>query len=63
MSQSYDSFEIVCANSSSEPAILKILEDYSIRHAEVGKIKHLRGREVSHSLSKGRYSLMMDSTR
>lgn len=63
MRQSHDSFEIVCANSSSEPAILKILEDYSVRHVEVGKIKHLRGREVSHSLSKGRYSLMMDSTR
>ena len=63
MRQSYDSFEIVCANSSSEPAILKILEDYSVRHVEVGKIKHLRGREVSHSLSKGRYSLVMDSTR
>ena len=63
MSQSYDSFEIVCANSSSEPAILKILEDYSVRHVEVGKIKHLRGREVSHSLSTGRYSLVMDSTR
>ncbi len=61
--QSYDSFEIVCANSSSEPWVSKILEDYSVNHVEIGAMKHLRGREVSHSLSKGRYSLIMDSTR
>ncbi len=61
--QSYDSFEIVCANSSSEPWVSKVLEDYSVNHVEVGAMKHLRGREVSHSLSKGRYSLIMDSTR
>ena len=61
--QSYDSFEIVCANSSSEPWVSKVLEDYSVNHVEVGAMKHLRAREVSHSLSKGRYSLIMDSTR
>ena len=61
--QSYDSFEIVCANSSSLSSISKILDDYSVKHIEVGSIRHLRGREVSHSLSNGKYSLMMDSTR
>ena len=61
--QSYDSFEIVCANSSSLSAISRILDDYSVKHVEVGSIRHLRGREVSHGLSKGKYSLMMDSTR
>ena len=61
--QSFDSFEIVCADSSSLSSISKILDDYSVRHVEVGSIRHLRGREVSHSLSKGKYSLMMDSTR
>lgn len=61
--QSYGSFEIVCANSSPQSTISKILDDYSVKHVEVGSIRHLRGREVSHSLSKGKYSLMMDSTR
>ena len=61
--QSHDSFEIVCANSSSEPMISKILEDYSVKNVEVGNMKHLRGGKVSHSLSNSKYSLMMDSTR
>ena len=61
--QSYDSFEIVCANSSSQQSVSKTLDDFSVKHVEVGAVKHLRGREVSHSLSSGRFSLMMDSTR
>lgn len=61
--QTYNSFEIVCANSSSDLSISKILDDYSVKHVEVGTARHLRGREISHSLSRGTYSLIMDSTR
>ena len=61
--QTYDSFEIVCANSSIAPSVSKILDDYSVKHKEVGPVRHLRGREQSHSLSSGKYSLIMDSTR
>ena len=61
--QSFNSFEIVCANSSSNPVTAKILDDYSVKHLEVGPVKHLRGRELSHSLSSGKASLIMDSTR
>lgn len=63
LGQSYNSFEIVCANSSSDPSITKVLDDYSVKHIEVGQVKHLRGRELSHSLSRGKFSLIMDSTR
>ena len=61
--QTDNSFEIVCANSSLTPSVSKILDDYSVKHNEVGPVKHLRGRELSHSLSSGKYSLIMDSTR
>lgn len=61
--QSNDSFEIVCANSSSDPFTCKILDNYSVKHLEVGSVKHLRGRELAHSLSSGKVSLIMDSTR
>lgn len=63
MKQSYNSLEIVCANSSSDPSTVKILDDYSVKHLEVGPVKHLRGRELAHSLSDSKFSLIMDSTR
>ena len=61
--QTYNSFEIVCANSSSDSSITKILDDYSVKHLEVGIVRHLRGRELAHNLSGGKFSFMMDSTR
>lgn len=61
--QSYDSLEIVCANSSTDQKTEKILDDYSARYLIAGPVKHLRGRELAHSISKGKYSLIMDSTR
>ena len=61
--QSYNSFEIVCANSSSDPSVAKILNNHSVRHLEVGPVRHLRGRELAHSLSSGKFCLIMDSTR
>ena len=61
--QSYNSFEIVCANSSPLPSSSKLLEDYEVKYINVGPVKHLRGRELSHTLSKGTYSFIMDSTR
>ena len=62
-SQTYNSYEIVCANSSLDSSIIKILDDYSVKHLEVAAVRHLRGREMSHSISAGKYSLIMDSTR
>ena len=61
--QTDNSFEIVCANSSLDLSITKILEDYSVKHLEVGLTHHLRGRELAHTISKGKFSLLMDSTR
>ena len=63
MGQSYNSFEIVCANSSNLLASSKLLEDYSVKYVNAGPVRHLRGRELSHKLAKGKYSLIMDSTR
>ena len=62
-SQTYDSMEIVCANSSNDPSVEKILSNYSVKHKEVGPVKHLKGRTLAHNLSSGKYSLIMDSTR
>lgn len=61
--QTYGSFEIVCANSSDDSNVSKILEDYSVRHKEVGPVRHLMGRDLAHGLSQGKYSMIMDSTR
>jgi len=63
MRQTYNSFEVVCANSSSDPSVSSLLDDYSVKHREVGSVKHLRGREMAHHLSGGKFSLLMDSTR
>ncbi len=63
MGQSYNSFEIVCTNSSSDPFTERILDNYSVKHLNVGPIRHLRARQLAHSLSSGEVSLIMDSTR
>lgn len=61
--QTYNSFEIVCSNSSLDPSIIRILDDFSVKHQDVGIVRHLRGREISHNISTGKYSFLMDSTR
>ncbi len=62
-SQTYNSMEVVCANSSDDLAVEKLLSEYAIRQEKVGPVKHLLGRSLAHSLASGKYSLIMDSTR
>jgi len=63
MRQTHNSFEVVCANSSSDAQVAILLDDYFVKHQEVGQVKHLRGREMAHHLSAGKFSILMDSTR
>jgi glycosyltransferase involved in cell wall biosynthesis len=63
MRQTHNSFEVVCANSSSDTSVASLLDNYSVKHQEVGPVKHLRGREMAHHLSRGKFSILMDSTR
>ena len=38
--QTYNSFEIVCSNSSLDPSIIRILDDFSVKHQDVGIVRH-----------------------
>ena len=63
MRQTHNSFEVVCANSSTDPSVASLLDNYSVKHQEIGCVKHLKGREIAHNLSGGKFSILMDSTR
>lgn len=62
--QTIDTYEVVCFNSSSDSSIAKLLDDFGVEHYD-GKpnVKQLEARYEANRLSKGDYSLLLDSTR
>ncbi|MEM0136686.1 MAG: glycosyltransferase family 2 protein [Thermoplasmatales archaeon] len=64
LNQTERSFEIVVCNSSEDPATAKMLKGYGIEFIqEKPATKHLKARFTANTLSKGDFSLLLDSTR
>ena len=62
--QTFQSFEVVCANSSSNKEVQKVLDQYSIRLVDTDPTYGTLGaRYEANLVSSGRYSILLDSTR
>ncbi|MCL4413108.1 MAG: glycosyltransferase family 2 protein [Candidatus Thermoplasmatota archaeon] len=62
--QTFQSFEVVCANSSSYKGVQKVLDQYSIRMVDTDPTYGTLGaRYEANLISSGRYSILLDSTR
>ena len=64
LAQTFNSFEIVVGNFSDNPEISGWLDSYGIKHVDDSYgTKFLKARYLANTLSKGDYSLVLDSTR
>ena len=62
--QNFNNFEIVCADSSGMNEIKDLLEEYGCKVVETSvETCHLNARYQSHLHSKGKWCLLLDSTR
>ncbi len=62
--QSYNNYEVVCADSSGKGNVEKILDDYGCKTVILPEdTLFLSARYHSHLLSKGEFCLILDSTR
>ena len=62
--QSFTGYDVTCVNSSLDPKISQLLQEYGVKEIAVNpETRHLKARYLAHINSSGRYRLLLDSTR